>query len=141
MELAADGDDADVPDEDAPGDDEVAATTPANTKTAMDAVAAVADQASEFFVLAAGAAVAGALALNALGYGFAAQPEGGVRFDAIEQLRTERQMAQSVTAPGIYATKEANPVMNFWRKNPLIVTFVLTGAILAVEEIRARKDT
>ena len=62
----------------------------------MGAVRDLVDQASEVLILIAAAGVAGSLALNLLGYGFAAQPGGGVRFDTIQQLRTERQMARSV---------------------------------------------
>ena len=127
-----------------PGDDETteqpAAAAATKTTTTKDTVITIVDKASEYFVLVAGAGVATSLALNVLGYGFAARPGGGVRFDTIEQLRTERQMERSVDLPGVYASGPRNPALSFFRKNPLLVTLALTGATLVVEEIRARKD-
>jgi len=129
-----------------PNDDETTepppstSTTSTTTKDAVNAVTSIVDKASEYLVLLAGVGVAGSLAINALGYGFAAQPGGGVRFDTIKQLRTERQMERSVDRPELYTVQQKDPVATFFRKNSLLVTFGLVGASLLVEESKARKD-
>lgn len=106
------------------------------------------DKASEYLVLLAGVGVAASLTINLLGYGFVEEQGGGVRFDSIQQLRTERQMERSLriendddsrNPPG---NNNNNPaILQFFRKSPFLSVFALAIVWQVLEESRDdRKD-